>query len=166
MAELTTLEDLFLHEVRGLYDAEHRLMKAIPKLIKAARSPELRLALQAHLVETETHVIRLEQIFGMFDAAPKGETCQGILGLIDERDDLIDEDAEGAVADAGLIAAAQKVEHYEIASYGTLLTWAELLGRNVAARLLEFTLAEEKQADHKLTEVARRLNMRAAGVRA
>ena len=114
-------------------------------------------------METETHVIRLEQIFGMFDAAPKGETCQGILGLIDESDDLIDEDA---VADAGLIAAAQKVEHYEIASYGTLLTWAELLGRNVAARLLEFTLAEEKQADHRLTEVASRLNMRAAGVRA
>jgi ferritin-like metal-binding protein YciE len=161
MSEMMRLEDLFLHEVRDLYDAEERLTKAIPDLIEGAYSPELKEALQAHLTQTETHVTRLEQIFSMFGEKVKGETCEGIKGVLDEGDDLLDEDAEEAVSDAGLIASAQKVEHYEIAGYGTLVTWAKLLGREEAAQLLEFTLAEEKEADQKLTEVARQLNVRA-----
>ena len=108
---------------------------------------------------------RLEQIFGMFGQEAKGETCEGIKGLIKEAEDLLDEDADEPISDAGLIASAQKAEHYEIAGYGTLRTWAGLLGRNDAAQLLEFTLDEEKKADQKLTDIARRLNVRAAGVR-
>jgi len=166
MAELTRLEDLFLHEVRDLYDAEKRLTRAIPKLVDAAHSRELKQALQHHLTETEAHVTRLEQIFSMFDEDAKGETCEGIKGLLSEGESLLDDASDDAVSDAALIAAAQKVEHYEISGYGTLCTWARLLGRDEAAHLLEFTLAEEKQADHALTDVARRLNVRAVNVRA
>jgi ferritin-like metal-binding protein YciE len=162
MADLMTLDELFLHEVRDLYDAEQRLTKAIPKLIEAAHATELKRALETHLGETETHVARLEQIFGLLGEKPKGETCEGVKGLLDEGEDLIGEDADEAIADAGLIGSAQKVEHYEIAGYGTLHTWAQLLGRHEVAQLLEFTLAEEKHADQKLTDVARQLNVRAA----
>jgi ferritin-like metal-binding protein YciE len=162
MADLVTLEDMFLHELGDLYDAEQRLTKAIPKMIEAAHASELKSALQSHLAQTETHVTRLEQIFGMFGAKAKTITCEGIKGLLEEGKDLSGEDADESVADAGLIASAQKVEHYEISGYGTLHTWAQLLGRHEAAQLLEFTLGEEKGADQKLTEVARRLNMRAA----
>jgi ferritin-like metal-binding protein YciE len=162
MAELLTLDDLFLHELRDLYDAEQRLTKALLDMADAATSADLKQAFRSHLTETKMHVTRLEQIFGMFDVEAKGETCEGIKGLIEEGDDLLSEDAADAVADAGLIASAQKVEHYEIAGYGTLRTWADLLGRAEAAQLLEFTLEEEKKADHKLTEVAARLNLRAA----
>src|SRR5437763_15922520 len=166
MAKMSTLQHLFLHELADLYDAEQRLTKALPEMEQNAISTELKQALQSHLSETETHVTRLEQIFGIFGNEAKGETCEGIKGLIEEAKDLLDEDAEDPVHDAGLIASAQKVEHYEIAGYGTLRTWADLLGRKEAAQLLEFTLDEEKQADQKLTEIARRLNLRAAGVRA
>ena|SRR5438105_2021709 len=166
MAKLLTLEDLFLHELADLHDAEQRLTKALPEMEKNAISTTLKQALRSHLTETETHVTRLEQIFGMFGQKAKGETCEGIKGLIEEGQDLLDEDAQDPVHDAGLIASAQKVEHYEIAGYGTLRTWAVLLGRKEAAQLLEFTLDEEKQADQKLTEIARLLNLRAAGVRA
>jgi len=166
MAKMSTLQHLFLHELADLYDAEQRLTKALPEMEQNAISTELKQALQSHLSETETHVTRLEQIFGIFGKEAKGETCEGIKGLIEEAKDLLDEDAEDPVHDAGLIASAQKVEHYEIAGYGTLRTWAGLLGRKEAAQLLEFTLDEEKQADQKLTEIARRLNLRAAGVRA
>src|SRR5262245_29545403 len=162
MAELVSLDDLFLHELRDLYDAEQRLTEAIPKLVEAATAPDLKNALQAHLSQTETHVARLEQIFGMLGEEPEGSTCEGIKGLLEEGEDLLDEDADEAVADAGLIASAQKVEHYEIAGYGTLHTWAQLLGRHEAAQLLEFTLGEEKSADQKLTDVAMKLNVRAA----
>jgi ferritin-like metal-binding protein YciE len=162
MAELLTLDDLFLHELRDLYDAEQRLTKALPDMADAATAADLKQAFQDHLTETEMHVARLEQIFGMFGVEAKGETCEGIKGLIEEGDDLLGEDAADAVKDAGLIASAQKVEHYEIAGYGTLRTWADLLGRTEAAQLLEFTLEEEKKADQKLTDVAARLNLRAA----
>src|SRR6266576_1970860 len=166
MTELQTLHHLFLHELRDLYDAEQRLTKALPEMAEAATAVDLKQAFQAHLSETETHVARLEQIFAMLNERAKGESCEGIKGLLEEGNDLLDEDAAEAVRDAGLIASAQKVEHYEIAGYGTLRTWANLLGRKEAAQLLEFTLDEEKQADQKLTEIARRLNLRAAGVQA
>jgi ferritin-like metal-binding protein YciE len=162
MADLLSLDQLFLYELRDLYDAERRLTKALPDMADAAISAELKQAFQTHWNETETHVARLEQIFGMFGEKAKGETCEGIKGLIEEGKDLLDEDATDAVRDAGLIASAQKVEHYEIAGYGTLRTWANLLGRQEAAQLLEFTLEEEKRADHKLTAMAERLNLRAA----
>jgi ferritin-like metal-binding protein YciE len=162
MAEMMSLKDLFVYELRDLYDAEQRLTKALPDMAKAATSPDLKAAFQAHLTETETHVARLEQVFGLFGEAIEGETCDGIKGLLEEGEELLDEDATEEVRDAGLIASAQKVEHYEIAGYGTLRTWADLLGRRDVAQLLDFTLEEEKKADHTLTQIAQRLNLRAA----
>src|SRR5437763_3740457 len=157
MAKMSTLQHLFLHELADLYDAEQRLTKALPEMEQNAISTELKQALQSHLSETETHVTRLEQIFGIFGNEAKGETCEGIKGLIEEAKDLLDEDAEDPVHDAGLIASAQKVEHYEIAGYGTLRTWAKLLGNQEAAALLQETLDEEGQTDKTLTNLAEKL---------
>jgi ferritin-like metal-binding protein YciE len=165
MAKLTTLNDLFPQKLRFAYDAEQRLTKALPKMAKAAASPELKQAFETHLKETETHVDRDERVFGIFDASPNADTNTGMKGLISAGDDVIDLNAEEPVKDAALIAAAQEVEHYEISAYGTLCEWAKVLHKPEAAQLLEFTLQDEKNADQKLTQVAGRLNFQAVSPR-
>lgn len=162
MAELKNLHDLFVHELRRMYDAEQQLTKALPKLTEAASSTDLKHAFTAHFEETEAHVDRLDQVFGLFDEKPKAETCEGMKGLIKDGEDVLELDADPAVKDAGLIAAAQEAEHFEIAAYGTLRTWAVNLNRKEAMHILELTLEEEKNADKKLTEIASTLNLRAA----
>jgi ferritin-like metal-binding protein YciE len=161
---VATLEDLFLHELKDIYDAEKRLLKALPKMAKAASSEELKAAFDEHLAVTEQQVVRLEQVFADLDKPARGKKCLGMEGLIEEGAALMKEDAEEPVMDAGLIAAAQKVEHYEIASYGTLATYAKILGLNNALKLLKETLAEEKETDVKLTELASRINFEAETV--
>ena len=153
--ELMTLNDLFLHELQDLYDAEHQLVEALPKMADAAANPELGDAFRAHLEETQGHVQRLEAVFEAFGESPKRETCKAMEGLIKEGSKLMHEKAELDVKDAGLISAAQRVEHYEIAAYGTLATWAGMVGQGDDVKaLLEATLSEEKHADEKLTEIA------------
>jgi len=154
MAMLKSLEDLFTHELKDIYNAEKQLVKALPKMAKAAASEKLRAGFEEHLEQTEVHVERLETIFSSLDLSSRGVKCKAMEGLVEEGSEMIDEDAEPAVKDAGLIAAAQKVEHYEIASYGTLITFAELLGHSEAVDLLKQTLEEEKQTDEKLSELA------------
>lgn len=154
MAELTTLQDALLDEVRDLYDAEKQLVKALPKLAKASSSDDLRNAIQNHLAETENQVSRLEQIFGLLNEKPKGKHCAGMAGIIEEGSDILKEDAEEAVLDACIIAAAQRAEHYEMAAYGTAAAWAEGLGLEDVAELLRETLEEEKAADEKLSTIA------------
>jgi len=152
--KIKTLEELFVDELKDLYDAEKQIIKALPKMAKAASSEDLREAFQEHLEVTRRQVERLENIFSKLDDKPAGKKCAGMQGLIEEGQDLISEGDESPDLDAGLIAAAQKVEHYEIAGYGTARTHAELLGNREAARLLEQTLQEEKRTDEKLTELA------------
>jgi ferritin-like metal-binding protein YciE len=154
--KLNSLHDLYVSELRDLYDAEERITKALPKLAEAANSPDLRSAFEEHLEQTQMQVQRLEQIFRMLDEAPKGQKCKGIVGIIDEGENVMDEaeDAPPAVCDAALIASAQRVEHYEIAAYGTLRTFARRLGFEDQARLLQQTLDEEGNADKKLTSLA------------
>ncbi|MEX2270869.1 MAG: ferritin-like domain-containing protein [Vicinamibacterales bacterium] len=154
MAAMEDLRDLLVEELHDVYDAEHRITKALPKMRKAAGSEELKEAFDLHLQETEGQIDRLERIFALLDEPAKRKKCDGILGLIEEGDAKIGEDAHQAVLDAALIASAQKVEHYEIASYGTMRTYAQLLGNNEVAALLEETLQEEKAADEKLTALA------------
>jgi ferritin-like metal-binding protein YciE len=152
---LKSLEDLFLHELKDIYSAEKQLLKALPKMAKATTSENLRQAFEEHRDQTEVQVERLDQIFQGLGKSGRGPKCEAMEGLIEEGKKLIDEEkAEAAVCDAGLIAAAQKVEHYEIASYGTLKTFAQLLGHEDAAELLQQTLDEEKETDQKLTELA------------
>ncbi|HVX13747.1 MAG TPA: ferritin-like domain-containing protein [Pirellulales bacterium] len=158
---MRTLEDLFLDELKDIYDSEKRITKALPKMAKSAASDDLREAFQSHLRETEQQVKRLEQIFELLEKPARGKKCEAMEGLIEEGKELMEEDAEEAVLDAGLICAAQKVEHYEIAAYGSLVTWSKILGYNRATKLLEQTLAEEKAADEKLTEVAGEINFEA-----
>jgi len=148
------LMKLFEDELKDIYWAEKALTKAIPKMIKNATSAELIEALENHLSETEEQVSRAEQVFEALGKKPTAKKCEAIAGLIKEAEEIMDECEEGAMRDAGIISAAQKVEHYEIASYGTLRQFAETLGLNVAVSLLEQTLEEEKAADKKLTEVA------------
>jgi ferritin-like metal-binding protein YciE len=154
--KLTSLQDLYLAELKDLYDAENRIVKALPKMVEGAKSPDLRQALQDHLEQTRGHVDRLERIFQNMGEAPKGEKCKGIVGIIDEGEDMMDlgDDAPPSVNDAALIAAAQRVEHYEIAAYGTVRTYARQLGRDQDAQLLNETLQEEGEADKKLTSLA------------
>jgi ferritin-like metal-binding protein YciE len=147
---MSQLRDTFVEELKDLYDAERQLLKALPKMAKAAQDDELRSAFESHLEETEEHVNRLEKVFQVMDEPAKAKKCKAMQGLIQEGEELIKND-EG---DAALICAAQKVEHYEIASYGSLESWAKLLGEDEAARLLEQTLGEEKAADEKLTGIA------------
>jgi ferritin-like metal-binding protein YciE len=153
---LNSLQDLYLTELKDLYDAETRISKALPKMVEAAKSPDLRQAFESHLEETRGHVDRLEQIFQKMNEAPKGEKCRGIAGILDEAEDMMDkvEDAPPAVNDAALIGAAQRVEHYEIAAYGTVRTYARRLGLEDHAQLLSRTLQEEGAADKKLTRLA------------
>jgi len=159
----TTLEDLFVHELKDIYHAEKQLVKALPKLAKAASSDELREGIEQHLEETKGQVERLEQVFQSLEMAAKGVKCEAMEGLIDEGSEILEGDFDDAVRDAALIAAAQKVEHYEIASYGTLATFAKLLGHREAEQLLRETLQEEKAADQKLSELAEsEINLEAA----
>ncbi|HEY7291017.1 MAG TPA: ferritin-like domain-containing protein [Vicinamibacterales bacterium] len=163
MADPKTLNDLFVHKLRRIYDAEQRLVKALPKMSKASNAPELKQAFDAHLRQTETHVDRVEQLFGLFNQKVDGDSNDSIKGIINAGDDTIGLDAEPpAVKDAALIAAAQAAEHYEIAEYGTLRAWAKVLGRNEALELIDWTLEEEKKADQTLTAVAAQLNFQAA----
>jgi ferritin-like metal-binding protein YciE len=152
--KLDTLKKLYINELRDLYNAEHQLLKALPKMAKAASSEELKNALETHRDQTQKHVERLEQVFEELDETPKGKTCQGMKGLIEEGSDILDEDGEPSVLDAGIIVAAQKTEHYEIASYGSVRTFAQLLGQNRAAELLETTLDEESETNERLNRLA------------
>jgi ferritin-like metal-binding protein YciE len=148
------LRDLLIHELEDLYDAEHRITKALPKMRTAAGSAELKDAFDAHLQETEGQITRLEQCFDLLGESAKRKKCHGILGLIEEGKEEMEEDASQAVLDAALIGAAQKVEHYEMAAYGTARTHAELLGNDEVASLLQETLDEESAANEKLTVIA------------
>jgi ferritin-like metal-binding protein YciE len=153
--KLSTLDELFMHELKDLYDAEHRLVEALPKMAKAATDPDLAAAFEKHLAETRKQVTRLKEVFADCGESPERETCEAMKGLIEEAEEVIEDAEEGPVLDAALIAAAQKVEHYEIATYGTLITWTQLSGENSSAlQLLQQTLEEEKAADEKLTEIA------------
>jgi ferritin-like metal-binding protein YciE len=161
---LENLSDLFHHELRDTLDAEKQILKALPKMIKAASSEDLKAAFEEHLEVTETHVKRLEKVFSQIDKTARGKKCLAMAGIVEESGELMKEDADEQVMDAALIAAAQKVEHYEIATYGTLVAWAKQLGLEDAAALLEETLAEENEADDKLTELAAEINAEAQDV--
>jgi ferritin-like metal-binding protein YciE len=165
MAKVTTMEDLLLDELHDLYDAEKQLTKALPKMAKAASSDELRQAFEDHLDQTRGHVERLEQVFEALGQKVKGKKCEAMAGLVDEGDEIASSTDDTAVRDAGLIAGAQKVEHYEIAAYGSARTHAQLLGHTRIAQLLEKTLGEEKEADSILNELAQTtINEQAASV--
>jgi ferritin-like metal-binding protein YciE len=151
---MNTLQELYTNELRDLYNAEKQLLKALPKMANAASSGELRKAFESHLKQTEGHVERLEEIFEQLDETPKGKTCQAMKGLIEEGSEILDEDGEESVLDAGIIVAAQKVEHYEIAGYGSVRTFAQLLGETKAAQLLQQTLEEESEANELLNKLA------------
>lgn len=155
---LANLEELFVHEVKDLYDAEKQILKALPKIIKTVESEELRTALEEHRAVTETHVERLEEVFKLLQKPARGKKCAGMEGLLKEGSSLLEEDAEPAVLDAGVIGAAQKVEHYEICAYGTLIAFAQELGYDEIGKLLEKTLEEEKEADDTLSEIAAAVN--------
>ena len=152
--KLDSLETLYVEELRDLYNAENQLLKALPKMAKAASSPELQQAFEEHLDQTQEHVDRLEEIFDKLGQSPKGKKCKAMEGLIEEGSEILEEEGDPSVIDAGIIAAAQKVEHYEIASYGTVRAFANMLGEEDAAELLQQTLDEEGEADKRLTELA------------
>jgi len=157
-----SLRDLYVEQLKDLYDAEHQLIKALPKLAEASSSDELRNAFEEHLDKTRQHAQRIEQIFEGMGQKAKAQKCKGMEGLVKEGSEVIkEEDIDGEVKDAALIAAAQRVEHYEIAGYGTVRTYANLLGENEAANLLQQTLDEEKEADQTLNEIAGQINVEA-----
>jgi ferritin-like metal-binding protein YciE len=163
MASEKTLDDLFLDTLKDIYYAEKQILKALPKMAKAAQASDLRAGFEEHLMETEGHVERLEKVFDMLGKPARGKTCEAILGLIEEGKSIMDEFKGTAALDAGLVSAAQAVEHYEIARYGTLKTWAQELGMDEAARLLDETLKEELTTDEKLTQLAEaQVNLKAA----
>jgi ferritin-like metal-binding protein YciE len=151
---MKSLRDLFIHELQDLYSAEQQILQALPKMAAAASSADLREGFESHTAETKVHVQRLEQIFEQMNESPKGKTCEGMKGLVDEGVALVSESADPAVKDAGLIVAAQKVEHYEIAGYGSACVFAGLLGFPSIKQLLKQTVAEEEAADAKLTRIA------------
>lgn len=163
MAEAGTLHDAFVDELRDTYDAERQITKALPKMVKAATSPELRAAFEAHLEETRGQVERLEEVFASLDEKVRGKHCDGMAGIIEEGKSIMEEDFDETAMDACLIAAAQRVEHYEMAAYGTLVAWARAMSHTEAADLLQETLNEEKAADKKLSSLAEgRINREAA----
>jgi ferritin-like metal-binding protein YciE len=159
--DMESLKDLFVDELKDLYSAENQILKALPKMIKKATSKELKAGFEKHLKETQVHVERLEKIFQELEQSPKGKKCKGMEGVIADGKELMEEDAEPEVMDAGLIGAAQHVEHYEMAGYGCVRTYAELLGHDSFAKLLQKTLDEERATDEKLTELARGINVEA-----
>jgi ferritin-like metal-binding protein YciE len=152
--KLDTLKTLYINELRDLYNAEQQLVKALPKMAKGASSEELQDAFEKHLEQTKTHVERLEEVFEEIGEKPKGKTCKAMKGLIEEGSEILDEDGEESVLDAGIIVAAQKVEHYEIAGYGSVRTFAQLLGKDRSADLLQTTLDEESEANELLNKLA------------
>lgn len=158
-----TIDGLFVAELKDLYSAENQITKALPKLIKAASSEELRGAFEHHLKETEGQIERLEQVFEILGSSPKGKTCNGMKGVLEEGSEMLEEtaEAEGSVRDAALISAAQRVEHYEMAAYGTVRAYAENLGQTQIFEILGKTLQEEKAADKKLTEISQKVNRQA-----
>jgi ferritin-like metal-binding protein YciE len=159
--ELDSLKDLYIDELKDLYSAENQLLKALPKMAKAATSKALKTGFERHLRQTEGHVKRLQQVFKTLGVSPNGKKCKAMEGLIEEGDDVISENAEPEVRDAALIAAAQRVEHYEIAGYGCVRTYAELLGDHRAGKTLQTTLEEESATDEKLTGLAQKINVSA-----
>jgi ferritin-like metal-binding protein YciE len=159
--KLENLQQLYLKELRDLYDAENQITDALPKLIDAAKNSELKNALQEHLNVTQTQIARLEQIFQTLNEKPGGETCKGMKGVIKEGDEIVSAGGDPATVDAGIISAAQRVEHYEMAGYGTVRTYAKLLGQNQHVQLLQQTLDEEEEADQTLTQIANTVNVEA-----
>jgi ferritin-like metal-binding protein YciE len=157
------LKELFVDELKDLYNAENQLVKALPKMAKASESPELKAGFEEHLEQTKEHVERLEKIFSKLGENPKGKKCKGMEGLVEEGAEAIEE-YQGAVRDAALIGGAQRVEHYEIAGYGTVIAMAKHLGESGHAKLLEQTLVEEKETDAKLTSLSKKVNPTAIGV--
>jgi ferritin-like metal-binding protein YciE len=149
-----SLHELFLEELADIYNAEHQLIKALPKMAKAAESDELRQAFEDHLQETQNQISRLDEVFQALGEAKKRKVCKAMQGLIEEGKEIMEEQKGSNAIDAALIAAAQKIEHYEIATYGTLCTWAEQMGHNEALDLLKQTIDEEEAADEKLTQIA------------
>jgi ferritin-like metal-binding protein YciE len=161
--DIKTMDDLFLHVMQDVYYAENQIVKSLPEMIEKATSPKLAEGLKSHLAETKTHVKRLEQAFQLYGKQAKGVDCPAIDGIIDEAEEVSGEVDDKNVLDAAIIASAQAVEHYEITRYGTLIAWAQQLGRNDIATLFKQTLAEEKAADQKLTTMAEgAINLRAA----
>ena len=161
MSTITTLEELFVEQLQDLYSAENQLIKALPAMAKAAHSPALRAGFEAHFEQTKEHAARLEQIFAELGKEADGKKCQAMVGLIKEGKETISEKASAEIKDVGLIAAAQRVEHYEIAGYGCVRTYATLLGLKTEAKTLETTLKEEAATDKKLTAAAKTLNVKA-----
>lgn len=161
MSKTTTLHELLIDELKDLYNAETQLTKALPKMAKAATDESLKAGFEEHLDQTHEHIARLDRAMELLDASPKGKTCKAMKGLLAEGEEKIKEDAAPAVKDAALIGAAQKVEHYEIAGYGTVRTYAELLGEDEVVSLLQETLDEEAETDRKLTQLASSLNLKA-----
>jgi ferritin-like metal-binding protein YciE len=153
--ELDTLKDLYIHELKDLFSAEQQLIKALPKMAKAASNKELANDFQQHLEQTKEHAQRLQQILSSHEQTTRGSKCKGMEGIVAEGAEMIEEEADIEVKDAGLIAAAQRVEHYEMAGYGTARAYAELVGDSEGANLLQTTLEEERQTDQKLTELAK-----------
>ncbi len=162
--EKQDLRELYIDELKDIYSAETQLVKALPKMAGAANSEDLRNGFEEHLEQTRGHVQRLEQIFSALGEKPTGKKCKGMEGLVSEGGETIGEDYEGDLMDAALISAAQRVEHYEIAAYGTVRTFAEILGETDAVQLLEQTLEEEKDTDEKLTKLAGEINVQAAAI--
>jgi len=156
-----SLKQLYIDELKDLFSAENQLVKALPKMAKAASSKELRTGFEKHLEQTKSHVQRLQEIFQSLDESPKGKKCVGMEGLVKEGSEVTEEGFEGAVLDAGLIGAARRVEHYEMAAYGAACEIAKVLGQTKHASLLEKTLAEEKQTDEKLADLAKEINSQA-----
>jgi len=161
--KMTDLQDLYLEQLQDVYSAEGQLLEALGQMAQAASNPELRQGFELHAGQTREQITRLEQILGKLGAQPGGKTCQAMRGLVAEGQEMIDKKADPAVRDAGLIAAAQRAEHYEISAYGTLRTYAEILGRTGDADLLRTSEDEEKATDMKLTGLARSINMQALG---
>jgi ferritin-like metal-binding protein YciE len=160
MAE-KNLKSVFVDELRDIYNAEQQLIKALPKMAKAATSAELRSGFEEHLEQTKEHAARIEKIFSGMGEPVKGKKCKGMEGIVSEGGEVMSEDYEGAVMDAALISAAQRVEHYEMAAYGAVHAYAELIGESEAASLLEQTLEEEKETDQKLTDLSKQINSEA-----
>lgn len=164
-AALNSFDELFVEQLQDVYDAEQRITKALPKMANAAHNPALRSAFQEHLRQTENQITRLDQVFKSIGQSPQSKTCEAMKGLVEEGSEIINSEGNPDVKDAALIAAAQRVEHYEIAAYGAVRTFAQRLGKSEAVRLLEETLAEEKETDKKLTMLAEKaINPKAAAM--
>lgn len=164
MSKLNSPKDLLVEELKDLYSAETQLIKALPRMAKAAQSEELRSAFETHLEETRQHAQRLEEILGQLEESPRGKKCKAMEGLVEEGKDMMQEEGEPGILDLGLIGAAQKVEHYEIAGYGTARTLAELAGESKIAKTLQKTLDEEGKTDKLLTSIAMELDLESAGM--